>query len=354
MVSSDAIKARGREIGFDLCGIAPAGPLHELAFLTEWLANGYAGEMAWMARTAERRRDVRHVVPSARSVVVVGSVYNTALPYSTDPARAGQAFVSRYAWGRDYHDVLGDRLERLLAWMRETHGETFEARWYVDTGPVQERVYARYAGLGWIGKNTCLINPALGSWLFLGVIITSLELEVDAPLSDACGTCTLCIESCPTGALVAPGVLDSRACISYLTIEQRGPIAPGLREGLSTHVYGCDVCQEVCPWNDRPAVSAAPEWLPAPPLAAPSLQQLWEMSDADLRALLRRGPMLRTKVTGFRRNLAIAIGNAGGRVPRSALTVSPEALVDRPSLVDPVVADAVAWAQDRLARAGHP
>lgn len=349
MLSSDAIKAHARAVGFDLSGIAPAGPFHELAFLPAWLASGYAGDMAWMHRTAERRRDVRQVVPGARSVVVVGSVYNTDRSYSTDPTRAGQAAVSRYAWGRDYHDVLGERLDRLLSWMRAAHDAPFEARWYVDTGPVQERVYAQYAGLGWIGKNTCVINPELGSWLFLGVIITSLALEADAPVTDHCGSCMLCIQSCPTNALVAPGVLDARACISYLTIEQRGPIAGDLREGLGTRVYGCDVCQEVCPWNAKPAVSQAPEWLPQPRLEAPSLLGLWEMSDDALRDVLRRGPMLRTKVVGFRRNLALAIGNAAGRVPPSALDITPRALADRPSMSDPVVTEAIAWARDRLA-----
>jgi epoxyqueuosine reductase len=348
VLDSAAIKAHARDLGFDLCGIAPADPFHELAFLTEWLASGYAGTMQWMHRSAERRSDVRQVVPTARSVVVIGSVYNTDGPYSVDPAREGQAFVSRYAWGRDYHDVIGARLQALLAWMRSARTDPFDARWYVDTGPVQERVYAKYAGLGWLGKNTCLINPSLGSWLFLGVIITSLDLETDAPVDDYCGSCMLCIQSCPTGALVQPGVLDARACISYLTIEHRGPIAPELRDGVGTHVYGCDVCQEVCPWNARPAVSSAAEWLPQPPLAAPSLLRLWEMPDAEVRALLRAGPMARTKVTGFRRNLALAIGNAAGRVPASALEVTPEALVDRPSLGDPVVADAIGWATARL------
>jgi epoxyqueuosine reductase len=351
VIDSVAIKDQARAIGFDLAGVAPADAYHELAFLTDWLASGYAGDMHWMHRSAARRGDVRRVVTAARSVVVIGSVYNTAHAYSTDPARAGQALVSRYAWGRDYHEVLGERLERLLAWMREAHGVPFDARWYVDTGPVQERVYARYAGLGWIGRNTCLIHPMLGSWLFLGVIITSLELEPDRPVADACGSCMLCIQSCPTGALVAPGVLDARACISYLTIEHRGSIAPELREALGTHVYGCDVCQEVCPWNAQPAISRAAEWLPQPPLAAPSLVRLWQMTDAEIETLLRAGPMRRTRITGFRRNLALAIGNLAGRVPASALTVTPEQLADRPSMTDETVAEAVRWALGRLAAA---
>ena len=199
MTSAD-VKAEARAIGFDLCGVAPAAAFPELAFYREWLDRGYAGEMRYLARTAARRADVRQVLPSARSVVVVGTVYNTDRPYSTERADPGAARIARYAWGDDYHDVIGRRLERLTGWMREGHGPGFEARAYVDTGPVQERVYAQYAGLGWIGKNTCLINPDLGSWLLLAEIVSNVPLEADAPGLDQCGTCTLCLEACPTGA----------------------------------------------------------------------------------------------------------------------------------------------------------
>jgi epoxyqueuosine reductase len=199
--------------------------------------------MAYLHRSAERRADVRNVLPSAQSVIVVAVNYNTDRPYSTESRDPNRAQIARYAWGDDYHDVIGRRMEELLAWMKAASSEPFEARAYVDTGPVQERVYAQHAGVGWIGKNTCVINPDIGSWIFLAAIICSLPLEVDAPSPDQCGTCTLCIEACPTQAIVAPGVLDSTQCISYLTIELRAPF-PNRCVRPSGRVYGCDICQE--------------------------------------------------------------------------------------------------------------
>ena len=213
MLTSETIKQRAREIGFELCGIAPAEAFPELAFLRHWINRGYAGTMAYLPRTADRRSDVRRVVPSARTVIMVGASYNDGHPYSTERHDPTSGEVARYARRADYHDVLGRRLDSLVAWMREQHPHPFEARAYVDTGPVQERVYAQYAGLGWIGKNTCLINPDTGSWILLGAIICSLPLEPDAPALDQCGTCTLCLEACPTGAFVAPHVLDATRCI---------------------------------------------------------------------------------------------------------------------------------------------
>ena len=263
-LSSSAIKAHAKELGFDACGIAPAADLPELRFFPEWIARGYAGSMAYLERSADRRADVRRVLASARTVIVAASVYNTDRPYSTECADPSRAKIARYAWGDDYHDVIGQRLEALLDWMRETSPEPFEARAWVDTGPVQERVYARHAGIGWIGKNTCVINQELGSWVFLGEIVSSLPLDLDPPALDQCGTCTLCLEACPTRALVAPGVLDSTRCISYLTIEHRGDIPEALRPGIGSHVYGCDVCQEVCPWNAAAPASADPAWQPRP------------------------------------------------------------------------------------------
>jgi epoxyqueuosine reductase len=309
-LTSAAIKAKAREVGFDLCGIAPAERFPELSFLREWLDRGYAGEMAYMARTADRRADVRHVVPGARSVIVTGTVYNTVPPYDSDEAPDTAARIARYALGDDYHDVLERRLERLLAWMRSESSDGFEARAYVDTGPVQERVYAQYAGLGWIGKNTCLISPELGSWLFLGEIICTLPLEPDAPGLDQCGACTRCLDACPTGALVDPGVLDSTRCISYLTIELRGNIPEPLRPALGNHVYGCDICQDVCPYNQAAPVSRDPAWQPRPGLDRPRLVDLWERSDDEWQALLEGSPMRRAKLIGLRRNITVAIDNS--------------------------------------------
>ena len=266
--------------------------------------------MAYLARSAERRADVRRVLPSARSVIVVAVVYNTNRPYSTECKDPARAHVARYAWGDDYHGVIGSRLEALLAWMREQCPESFDARAYVDTGPVLERVYARHAGIGWIGKNTCVINPELGSWIFLGEVICSLDLEPDEPSLDQCGTCTLCLEACPTQALVAPGVLDSNRCISYLTIEHRGAIDAPLAEGVGLHVYGCDICQEVCPWNATAPTSNDPAWQPREVWDRPALADLVRMPDEALRSALDGSAMERAKPAGMRRNIEVAEKNA--------------------------------------------
>ena len=310
VLTASRIKARAGELGFDLCGIAPADSFPELAFLREWLDRGYAGEMTYMSRTADRRADVRAVLPGAKSVLVFGTLYNTVEPYSQSDNAPGLARISRYAWGDDYHDVLRARLDTLLAWMREQSPEPFEARAYVDTGPVQERVYARHAGLGWIGKNTCLIHPDIGSWLFLSEIICTLPLDADTPGLDQCGSCTRCLDACPTGALVEAGVLDATRCLSYLTIELRGEIPTNLRPAIGNHVYGCDICQDVCPYNQAAPVSADPAWAPRPGLDAPRLVDLWNQPDSELRALIAGGPMTRAKVSGLRRNLAVAIANS--------------------------------------------
>jgi epoxyqueuosine reductase len=309
VITATTIKTRARELGFDLCGIARAESYPELSFLSEWLDRGYAATMGWMHRSAERRADVRHVVAAARSVVVTATLYNTDRPYSSAlPPEVAR--ISRYAWGDDYHDILKARLDVLLAWMREQSPEGFEARAYVDTGPVQERVYAQYAGLGWIGKNTCLINPEIGSWLFLGEIITTLDLEPDTQGLEQCGSCTKCLEACPTGALVEPGVLDSARCLSYLTIEHRGDIPSGDRAAMGTQVYGCDICQEVCPYNLPAPVTHDAPWQPRAGLDLPALADLAARSDDELRTLMKGTPMTRAKVDGLRRNLEIALVNA--------------------------------------------
>ena len=309
LIESRSIKAKARELGFDLCGIAAADHYPELDFLHEWLARGYGADMAWLPRSAETRADVRRILPTARSVIVTATLYNTDRPYSRD-LPPGVAAISRYAWGDDYHDVINRRLDALLAWMRAEYGEEFEARPYVDTGPVQERVYAQYAGLGWIGKNTCLINAEIGSWLFLGEIVCSLDLEPDTQALEQCGSCTRCLEACPTGALVESGVLDSSRCISYLTIEARGPLPAEHLEAMGTQVYGCDICQEVCPHNQPAPTSSDPHWQPRPGLDLPRLVDLAARTDDELRSLLRRSPMKRPKLEGLRRNFTIALANA--------------------------------------------
>lgn len=344
-ISPSLVKAEAVAAGFDLCGIAPAEAFPELQFLREWLDRGYAGEMHYMHRTAERRADVRIVLPSARSVISLAVVYNTGRPYSTENADPARAAIARYAWGDDYHVVIEDRLRTLVDRLREIAGGGFEARAYVDTGPVQERVFAQHAGLGWIGKNTCLINPDLGSWIFLAAIICNLPLEPDPPALDQCGMCTLCIEACPTGALVEPRVLDSRRCLSYLTIELKGAIPIEHRGSIAEHAYGCDICQEVCPWNLSPSVgkSAHPEWQPRAGLDGPRLLDLWKQSDDDLGALLKGSAMKRAGVKRLRRNLATAIGNTGDIDAIDALTTHGE-----PTCGDPLVSEHVAWAVEKL------
>ncbi|HEX3646285.1 MAG TPA: tRNA epoxyqueuosine(34) reductase QueG [Vicinamibacterales bacterium] len=308
-MTSSAIKAKASEIGFDLCGIAPAADLPELQFLREWLDRGYGGTMTYLHRSARKRADVRCVIPSAQTVIVTGTLYNTDRPYSTEIADRRRAGIARYAWGDDYHEVIGGRMEALLAWMREQSSTPFEARAYVDTGPVQERVYAQHAGIGWIGKNSCVINPRIGSWIFLSALICSLPLDVDPPSLDQCGACTLCIEACPTQAIVAPGVLDATRCISYLTIELKSDIPKEHRRGVGSHVYGCDICQEVCPWNATAARSVDPAWQPRAAWDRVDLLTLARRTDDDFTAALRGSPMRRAGVRGLRRNLAVALDN---------------------------------------------
>ena len=334
MISSPGIKDKARELGFDLCGIAPAGSFAELSFFDAWLARGYAGEMAYLTRSAHARGDVRRVVPGARSVIVTGTIYNTDRPYSTEGADREAALIARYAWGDDYHDVLKARLDALVAWMRETSPEPFDARAYVDTGPVQERVYAQYAGLGWIGKNTCLINPELGSWLFLSEVICTLALEPDQPAFDRCGSCTLCLEACPTGAIVEPHLLDATRCLSYLTIELRGAIPHEHRSALGNHIFGCDICQEVCPYNQTPPRSDDPAWQPRSAFDRPTVVELWKMPDSELRQAVKGSAMTRAKVTGLRRNLAVAIANSADPAAIAALEDTSD---QRPSACDPMV-----------------
>jgi epoxyqueuosine reductase len=343
-VGSADVKRQAAVLGFDLCGVAPASAHPELGFFNEWLDRGFAGEMHYLRRSAERRSGVGQVLPSAQSVVVLGTIYNVDRPYSTETSDTSVAAIARYAWGDDYHAVVQKRMDALVAWLCEAAGEALEARAYVDTGPVQERVYAHHAGLGWIGKNTCLINPERGSWLFLSEIISNLPLEPDVPALDQCGTCTLCLEACPTGALVEPYVLDSRRCISYLTIELKGTIPEQLREPIGRHAYGCDICQEVCPWNLTPSVgvSAAEEWMPRPGLDGARLIDLWRKSDEELRALLKGSAMKRAGIRRFRRNLAVAIANSGEAGATEALAAQAE-----PTCRDPLVQDHVGWAVGR-------
>lgn len=360
MLTSASVKQQALALGFEVCGVAPATALPELAFLPEWLARGYAGDMIYLQKSAHARADIRNFLPSARSVIVAGAVYNTGGPSGVSTPASGGGHggsgsrpadavrIARYARGQDYHLVLADRLERLVAWMREQNSEPFEAAIFVDKHHVQERVYAQHAGVGWIGKNSCVINAEAGSFMFLCGIATSMALEVDAPASDQCGSCTLCIDSCPTGAIVDAHVVDATRCISYLTIEIDGAIPEAQRPHLGNHAYGCDICQEVCPWNLAPVLTADPAWT-ATPRDGVSAAELWQRTDDELHQFVKGSAMTHLLLAGLRRNLATVIGNSG----ESSLI----AALDRPgrgvknaahSAHTPVVAQAVSWAKKRL------
>jgi epoxyqueuosine reductase len=349
------IKRAAEQAGFDLSGVAPATDAPEHEHFPAWIAAGHAGEMKYMEARDDRgdlkRASLARVAPWARSVIVCAINYNTVHPYSTQihskqVRDADRGWISRYAWSReDYHDAVLRRVKQVEAALRQAVAAelrpSLATRSYVDTGPIVERVYAKYAGVGWIGKNTCVINQKKGSWLFLGVILTSLELEPDLPAPDRCGTCTRCIEACPTDAILAPYQLDSNKCISYLTIEKRGSIPEELRVGMGRHIFGCDICQDVCPWNRKAPATTAPEFEPRPGLVNPALAWLAEMSVEEFRETFRGSPIRRTKRSGIRRNAAIAIGNSG----------NPEflPLLDRlANDDDEFVAESARWAKTRL------
>jgi epoxyqueuosine reductase len=410
-----ALKQRALDIGFDLVGIAPLVPGKDLVFARQWVERGYSGEMRYLANP--KRFDPRLVLASAKSVVCVGLVYNAPLPYSTEvrsqksevrrktaaepggvphfefpvsprpkeggqDARAPRARISRYAWGRDYHEIVRAKLEKLRAAVEELAPDV-EIRAFVDTGPIVERAFARSSGLGWMGKNTCIINEAKGSWLFLGVLLTSLELEPDLPAPDRCGSCTACLEACPTGALVEPYVMDASRCISYLTIELKGSIPEQSRSAIGANVFGCDICQDVCPWNMKsssqlPVLSRqqrkgaapvmpefqplqvevrapAPDTWPLTPespdtrhltpstfsLFSPRLEALASLTEEGFRRVFARSPIKRAKYRGWLRNLCVAMGNSGEprRIPW---------LEEKARDADPIIREHAAWALQRL------
>jgi epoxyqueuosine reductase len=326
-VTASQVKSAARECGFDLAGVARAEPLpDDNRRYLDWVARGMAGAMGYLTdRRAQVRTDPRHLLPSARSIICVGKLYNRPEARSTEFADPGRGWVSRYAWGEDYHDVMRAGLEQLASKLSAGH----EYKICVDTAPLLERSYARQAGLGWIGKNTCLINQAIGSWIFLGEIVTSLELVPDAPPPDRCGTCTRCIDACPTQAIAAEGFLvDSRRCIPYFTIELRGSVPEEMRAGVGQHVFGCDICQDVCPWNSRAPVADEPAFEPRH--FAPPLEDLAALSPDEFRELFRSSPIQRAKYSGLLRNVAIAMGNSGQtkfREPLQRLAAFPDELV---------------------------
>ncbi len=304
------IQDKAGELGFSLVGVAPADPLEGAAFYARWVALGYAGEMEYLKRYLDKRADVRDMVPGARSVVCLGMEYYQPTPETDAPLRG--RFAS-YARGDDYHDVIKKRLFLLWDYMRAEAGGEVEGRVYVDTAPVLERELAQRAGLGWWGKNTCLINKRKGSYFFLAEIVSTAELAPDEPATDHCGTCTRCLDACPTDAFPEPYVLDATRCISYLTIELKGAIPRELRSGMGDWVYGCDICQDVCPWNRRAEAAAEPAYASRPGLERPDLRA-WIALDRDaFNEQFRHNPAKRPKRRGLLRNVAVALGNSGDK-----------------------------------------
>lgn len=381
------ILEQSREQGFDLCGVALAEAFPELGNLPEWLGRGYGGEMKYLADA--RRNDPRLVLPGARSLIVVALNYNAARPPSTEhpptgDAEAPRGWISRYAWGDDYHEIIGRKLEALIAAMRAHIPEPFSARAYVDTGPINERVAAKHAGLGWLAKNTCLINQKIGSWLFLGVIITTLELapslgECESPPPDLCGKCTLCLDACPTGAFAAPYVLDASRCISYLTIELRGSIPEELRPALGHALIGCDICQDVCPWNrkspptrlaafeprqdiDLPPASKSSTITPQEiaahaeargdssrfSLFSPELEIFASLTQQDFSRIFRGSAVKRAKWRGLVRNACVALGNSHPTRDSAAHERVCNLLARLADSEDALVAEHARWALSRL------
>ena len=341
---SSAIHRLCSQAGFDSSGVAAvrAEDWPELAYFEQWIAQGRAGEMEYLKQRDDRGRLKRgsldRTAPWAKSVIVVARNYNAPQPYSTDCSDPARGWISRYAWTSDYHDSMLKSLREVEARLKEevvAEHPDFRSWCYVDTGPLVERVYAKYAGIGWIGKNTCIIDQKLGSYLFLGVMLTSLSLDPGVPAPDRCGTCTRCIDACPTQAITEAYKLDSRRCIAYLTIEKRGAIPEELRAGIGRHVFGCDICQDVCPWNqDSPRAGALGV---RDELFNPALQWLAAMSEEDFRESFRGTPVKRTKYAGLRRNVAIAMGNSGNErfIP---------ALKKMAAEKDAVVAEHAEWA----------
>jgi epoxyqueuosine reductase len=372
-------------LGFDLCGVAPvhgsAGNLGELQHLPEWLNRGHAGEMEYLYDP--RRAHPALAMDGARSLIVVALNYNSAPPYSTEAATSAspnendspRGWISRYAWGDDYHEVLWQKLNALIAAMHAQWPEPFIARAYSDTGPIIERVAAKYAGLGWLAKNTCFINQQIGSWLFLGVIITTLDLAPslapgETPAPDRCGTCTLCLDACPTQAFTQPYVLDARRCISYLTIELRTTIPEDLRSAMGNNVIGCDICQDVCPWNRKSLVTTLLAFQPRAVAAtkngnsenvnvkeennipktlfAPELEWLASLTQQEFSKIFRGSAIKRAKWRGLIRNACVALGNTNISPESPTYTRILALLEDLVAGADDLIAEHAAWALARL------
>jgi epoxyqueuosine reductase len=345
----ERVGALARVAGFDVAGVARAEPSAETERLREWIERGYAGEMDYIGRSVAKRVDPRLLLEGARSVVAVGFVYD---PGSRSAGSRGTGEIARFAGGEDYHRVLVERVREFESGLAALAPHPIRTRGYVDTGPVLERAFAARAGLGWIGKNTCLIHPRLGSYLFLGAVVTDLEIEPDGPEPDHCGSCRACLDACPTAAFPEPYLLDSRRCIAYTTVEARGAIPEPLREPQGDRAFGCDLCQEVCPWNRRGRRPA-----PADPLGLrarlaprrqwvrPALAWILELDEEDWRRATARTALRRAGRRGLLRNALVAAGNSG-----DADLIGP---VERHAAgADPLLAEHARWALERLAATG--
>lgn len=340
-LSSRFVHDLAADCGFDLAGVASASPAPDFDRFRDWADRGLAGEMKYLTdHRADIRGDLSRLLPGVRSVICTGTLYNGPEPHSTEFTDPERAWISRYAWGEDYHESIQQKLKVLGAKLKQLKGGDWRS--FVDTAPLLERSFARQAGLGWIGKNTCLISQAAGSWFFLGEVLTTLALQPDSPPPDRCGTCTRCIDACPTTAIVPSAKggfeLDARRCIAYFTIELRSAIPEEFRAPTGNHIFGCDICQDVCPWNRR-AASDAPS--AREELFAPPLERLAAISKTEFIHLFRGTAATRSKYNTFLRNIAVAMGNSGQakyRQPLERLAVSE----------DPLVAEHAVWAIARL------
>ena len=302
------IKQKGLEIGFDHVSIAEAKSYKEHEALQGWLNQGFHASMHYMERSADKRQDPKKVMPEAESVIVCALNYNTDYPYSTECRDSTKGWIARYAWGEDYHEVIGEMLLRLQeASSQKVPGSNCKS--YIDTGPTMDRVFAKHSGVGWVGKNSCMIHPKLGSWIFLGTLLTNLKLKSDSLVNDHCGKCMACIDACPTQAITEPHVIDARRCISYLTIEHRGEIEPELTEKMGNHILGCDICQDVCPWNRKAPKTNNHAFQPRGGFFNPDLEHFEIVVQNEYPQKFKHSPLKRAKKDGLLRNIFIAKNN---------------------------------------------
>ena len=334
------LRDRALALGFDDLRVAPAIEAPHAEVFREWVAEGKFGDMGWLERNVDRRTDPRVVVPGARSVLVLAMNYFQGEPPKRATENGARGTIARYAWNDDYHDLIEARLKELYLVVEELGGK---GRYYVDTGPVLERDFAHEAGLGWNGKSTVQIHRKLGTWFFLAVIVTTLDLEPDEPARDHCGKCTACIDSCPTNAITGPHRMDARLCISYLTIEHKGPIPVELRRPMGDRIYGCDDCLDACPWNRFAQVSREASFQAREPVFDKSLREFLALDDDEFRSLFRKSPIKRSKRDRFLRNVCVALGNVGSEEDLPALSHAVENECE-------LIAEHARWAIDEISR----